>query len=43
MVNNMKKLGFGLMRLPLMDEKSKEVNIEDFQQLVDYFMDKGYN
>lgn len=39
----MKKLGFGLMRLPLIDEKSKEVNIEKFKELVDYYMSNGYN
>lgn len=39
----MKKLGFGLMRLPLSDEDSKEVNIDQLRQLVDYYMAKGYN
>lgn len=39
----MKKLGFGLMRLPLIDEDTKEVDIQKFQELVDYYMDHGYN
>lgn len=39
----MKKLGFGLMRLPLYDEDTKKVNVEEMEKLVDYFMSKGYN
>lgn len=39
----MKKLGFGLMRLPLINEEEKEVDIKTFQKLVDYYMHKGYN
>lgn len=31
------------MRLPLMDEKSKKVDMDAFKTMVDYFMDCGYN
>ena len=40
---NMKKLGFGLMRLPLMDENTKMVDMNKFIELIDYFMQHGYN
>ncbi len=39
----MKKLGFGLMRLPVCDEKTKKVDMKEFQRLVDYYMSNGYN
>lgn len=35
-----KKLGFGCMRLPLLE--SKEINIEEFKKMVDYFIDHGF-
>lgn len=38
------KFGFGLMRLPLKDEtKFESVDIEQLKQMVDMFMEKGYN
>lgn len=39
----MKKLGFGLMRLPLINEEENEVDIKTLQELVDYYMQEGYN
>lgn len=38
-----KKLGFGTMRLDLLNQDTKEVNMEVFKQMVDLFMDAGYN
>ena len=35
-----KKLGFGLMRLPL---KDNEIDIEQTKKMVDYFIDHGFN
>ena len=38
-----KKLGFGLMRLPVLDPKSAaSVDIEQLKQMVDLFMSKGF-
>jgi len=38
-----KKLGFGLMRLPLSDpEKSSSIDLEALKQMVDTFLDKGF-
>jgi uncharacterized protein len=39
-----KKLGFGLMRLPVMDgtPRSSAIDIEQMKQMVDYFMDHGF-
>ena len=34
------KLGFGFMRLPMIDDK---VDIEHTQKMVDLFMKKGFN
>lgn len=40
----MKKLGFGTMRLPLIDENDKtSINQEAFNQMVDVFMEAGFN
>jgi len=38
--NVQKKLGFGCMRLPMKDDK---VVVEEFQKMVDTFMEKGFN
>ena len=39
----MKKLGFGLMRLPLLDKtNAADVDIELVKQMVDLFMEKGF-
>ena len=40
----MKKLGFGLMRLPLQDPRNpKSIDIDHFKKMVDVFMDRGFN
>ena len=36
-----KKLGFGLMRLPMLEGKD-EIDIETMKQMVDYFMEQGF-
>ncbi|MDR1000073.1 MAG: aldo/keto reductase [Clostridiales bacterium] len=39
-----KKLGFGLMRLPLNDPADRHsVNMEELKRMVDTFLDKGFN
>ena len=39
----MKKLGFGLMRMPVLDPtNSAAVDVEQVKQMVDLFMDKGF-
>ena len=39
----MKKLGFGLMRLPSLDKaKSANVDMEQMKQMVDLFMERGF-
>lgn len=39
----MKKLGFGLMRLPLIDKNNQaSVDIETLKQMVDIFMNRGF-
>ena len=35
--------GFGCMRLPLIDDNSINVDQELFNEMVDYYMDKGFN
>ncbi|MDE6738478.1 MAG: aldo/keto reductase, partial [Lachnospiraceae bacterium] len=38
-----KKLGFGLMRLPLRDKSNAaDIDIEQVKQMVDLFMEKGF-
>ena len=38
-----KKLGFGLMRLPLRDRNDPaDVDIEKVNEMVDYFLEKGF-
>ncbi|MBQ1877944.1 MAG: aldo/keto reductase, partial [Erysipelotrichaceae bacterium] len=38
-----KKLGFGLMRLPLNDPSdSKDIDIEQVKKMVDMFMERGF-
>lgn len=40
---NMKKLGFGLMRLPLLDKTdANSIDVEQVKQMVDAFMEKGF-
>ena len=39
----MKKLGFGLMRLPSLDTaKSSNVDMEQLKKMVDLFMERGF-
>ena len=39
----MKKLGFGLMRLPQTDPNDpKSIDMEQFKQMVDTFLEKGF-
>lgn len=39
----MKKLGFGLMRLPQMDQNNAEaIDVEQVKKMVDLFMEKGF-
>jgi predicted aldo/keto reductase-like oxidoreductase len=40
----MKKMGFGMMRLPLTDEDDiKSINQEEVNKMVDVFMENGFN
>ena len=40
---NMKKLGFGLMRLPLLDPTNDaSLDMEQFKKMVDLFLEKGF-
>ncbi|MDO5479042.1 MAG: aldo/keto reductase, partial [Clostridia bacterium] len=40
----MKKLGFGLMRLPLIEENnSSKIDLEATKVMVDEFLDNGFN
>jgi predicted aldo/keto reductase-like oxidoreductase len=39
----MKKLGFGLMRLPLKDKNDPtSIDIEEMKKMVDIFMERGF-
>ena len=39
----MKKLGFGLMRLPLLDtDDPKSINLETVKSMVDRFLERGF-
>ncbi len=39
----MKKLGFGTMRLPLLDpEDATSIDLEQYKQMVDLFLDRGF-
>ncbi|MBR1710149.1 MAG: aldo/keto reductase, partial [Clostridia bacterium] len=39
----MKKLGFGLMRLPILDKTDRStVNMDELKKMVDLFMAKGF-
>ena len=39
----MKKLGFGLMRMPLLDKtNAADVDIEHVKKMVDLFIEKGF-
>ncbi len=36
------KLGFGLMRLPLIGADSKDIDIEQFKKMVDLYLERGF-
>ena len=36
-----KNFGFGVMRLPLSEDK--KINLEEFKEMVDYFIANGFN
>lgn len=38
----MKKLGFGLMRLPVRAKIPTIINLKEFKKMVDYFIEKGF-
>lgn len=38
----MKKLGFGLMRLPSLDGNPAHIDMEQFKQMVDMFIERGF-
>ena len=37
-----KKLGFGLMRLPVNSEDPTDIDLEQLKNMVDLFMEKGF-
>ncbi len=37
----MPKLGFGLMRLPLINKETDEIDVEQTKKMVDMFLDAG--
>ena len=39
----MKKLGFGLMRLPVRSEKPEDIDLDALNQMVDRFLEKGFS
>ncbi len=39
----MKKLGFGLMRLPILEDKTDQIDIKTLELMVDAFLDQGFN
>ena len=41
-MENLKKLGFGCMRLPMLDVENNKVDMEQFCKMVDTFMAKGF-
>ena len=41
---NMKKLGFGMMRLPLLDKNdTTAIDMETVCKMVDAYLEKGFN
>ena len=38
----MKKLGFGLMRLPVRSENPTDIDQETFNRMVDRFLEQGF-
>ena len=40
---NEKMLGFGLMRLPLRSDSQKDIDMEQFKNMVDLFLERGFD
>ncbi len=41
-MSEVKKLGFGLMRLPLKSENGTDIDMEQFKKMVDLFLERGF-
>lgn len=41
-MSEIKKLGFGLMRLPQKSDNAADIDLEQFKQLVDLFLERGF-
>ena len=41
-MNNIKKLGFGLMRLPQKSAEATDIDLEQVKQMVDRFLERGF-
>ncbi|MBR0472463.1 MAG: aldo/keto reductase [Methanosphaera sp.] len=39
----LKKLGFGLMRLPVLNDKIELIDVDKVKEMIDYYMSKGFN
>jgi predicted aldo/keto reductase-like oxidoreductase len=39
----MKKFGFGMMRLPQIDENPEHIDQEQLNKIIDTYMENGYN
>lgn len=39
----MKKFGFGMMRLPQIDENPEHIDQEQLNKMIDTYMENGYN
>ncbi|MBO7719713.1 MAG: aldo/keto reductase [Methanosphaera sp.] len=39
----LKKLGFGLMRLPTVDDSVENIDVESSKKIIDYYMSRGFN
>ena len=41
-MSEIKKLGFGLMRLPQNSENGADIDMEQFKKMVDLFLERGF-
>ncbi len=41
-MNEIKKLGFGLMRLPQKSANGADIDMEEFKEMVDLFLGRGF-
>ena len=41
-MREIKKLGFGLMRLPQKSDNATDIDMEQFKQMVDLFLERGF-